>query len=96
MRRLQQPTSNLSVGNIYNYPQQNTWHTLEIGTFDGKTDVYMDGVLITSYEDPAILPEGTFGFEYWPPDETAAVYFDDLSVCELSAPVETLFAPTEE
>ena len=96
LRRVQQPLTNIGVGNIYNHPQQNTWYYLEVGTFDGKTDVYMDGVLITSYEDPAILPEGTFGFEYWPPDETAAVYFDDLSVCELSAPVETLFAPTEE
>jgi hypothetical protein len=50
---------------------------------------------VAAYEDPVGLPPGTLGLEYWPPDETTAVYFDDISVCELSAPVVSLFSAEE-
>jgi hypothetical protein len=95
MRRLQQPITNVGVGPIYNHPKQNTWHYLEISTFGNTTEVYLDGLLVAAYEDPVGLPPGTLGLEYWPPDEATAVYFDDISVCELSAPVISLFS-TEE
>jgi hypothetical protein len=94
IRRLQQPLTNVGVGFGYRYPQQNTWSTLEISTFEGNTQVFMDGLLVMAYQDETPVPPGSIGLEYWPPDEASAVYFDNISVCGLSAPFESIF--TEE
>jgi hypothetical protein len=49
-----------------------------------------------TYQDPEPLPPGGPGLEMWLVDDTVTVYFDDISVCELSAPFTPLATPAPE
>jgi hypothetical protein len=86
MRRLQQPLTNFSVGRGFRYPKAGEWHFLEIGTYQGNTEVWVDGVLTMGYEDPIPLPAGGIDLEVWLFDDGATLYFDNISLCELSEP----------
>lgn len=64
-----------------------SWHILEISLFNGVLELWVDGVRHLRFTDQNPLPSGTLGFEVWQfQDEKSIVYFDDISVCELSAP----------
>ncbi|MCJ7566563.1 MAG: hypothetical protein MUO58_03365 [Anaerolineales bacterium] len=68
------------------------WHQLEISTYEGALEIWIDGVRFLTYNDPKPLPGGaiTLGAGYGEPlDPQSVVYYDDLVVCELTAP----FAP---
>ena len=93
MRRLQQPILNIQVA-TGRYPKEGEWHYVEMGTYQGYTEVWVDGVLNMSYQDPEPLPAGGLGLEAWLPDESVAFYFDDVSLCELSAPYVPGSTPT--
>lgn len=92
MRRLQQPIVNVQVA-TGKYPKDGEWHSVEIATYQGYTEVWVDGVLNMSYQDPQPLPAGGLGLEVWLMDETAKVYFDDISLCELSATFVPMLTP---
>jgi hypothetical protein len=88
MRKLQQPIFNFSVTQGKK-PKDDEWHYVEIGTYQGYTEVWVDGVQTMTYQDPEPLPEGGAGLEIWLTDDAVTYYFDDISICELSGP----FAP---
>ena len=70
----------------------NKWYTFEISTFEGVSEVWIDGQKAVSYEDPNPFPEGKIGFEsnfHW--SEGGTIFYDDLSLCELSAPFTSIF-----
>jgi hypothetical protein len=71
----------------------NKWYTLEISTYNGVTEVWKEGKKMVSYTDKDPLPPGTIGLE---PHFNAegSIYYDNLAVCELSAPFKTLIVPT--
>jgi len=74
------------------YIEAGVWHQLEISTYEGTFEFWLDGEPLVTFDDPQPLPEGrlTIGVGLGEtPDNTSIVYFDDMSVCELSAP----FAP---
>ena len=70
----------------------NKWYIFEISTFEGTTQVWIDGTKVLSYDDPNPLPEGYIGLEphFWQGNE-ATFYYDNFSVCELSAPFKSIF-----
>ena len=70
-----------------------TWHFLEIGTFDEVTSVWLDGAEIMNYVDPEPLPGGIFGFAAEDVEQGAIAYYDNISVCGLNAPLASLFTP---
>ena len=94
IRRLQQPVLNFSVARGKK-PKDGEWHYVEIATYQGYTEVWFDGVRNMTYQDPETLPAGGAGLEIWLMDDTAAIYFDDISICELSAPFTSLAVPAE-
>lgn len=72
------------------------WHLVEISTFEGLTQAWVDGTLIFTYRDPRPVPPGTIGFEILDGDPDADVYFDNIAVCELTEPFTSLYvAPSE-
>ena len=90
MQRVQLPVRNLGVANSRYVPTVGEWHRIEIGTFEGSTEVWVDGQQALSYSDPQPLPAGGIGLELFSAVKASTVvYFDDIAVCVLSAP----FAP---
>lgn len=85
LRRLQQPVTNIGIGQVKN-PKAGEWHLVEISSHEGLTGVWLDGKRLLEYEDPQPIPPGTIGLELWLSGSETIVYFDDISVCELSAP----------
>jgi hypothetical protein len=70
------------------------WHEIEISTYDGLTQVWLNGEREAYFQDPDPLPPGSIGFDFhFFPGSTATLSFDDLVVCELSAPYISIFAP---
>jgi Carboxypeptidase regulatory-like domain len=96
MRRLQQPATNIGIADARN-PSYGAWHLAEISTFDGATEAWMDGQQLMAYADPKPIPPGTVSLELWLKGTDFPVYFDNMSVCELSAPfATTLYQPPTE
>jgi hypothetical protein len=63
------------------------WHKIEISTFDGLLQVWLDGEKLLAYQDPKPLPEGTISIGLGDSMvEDSMVYYDNLLVCELTAP----------
>jgi hypothetical protein len=77
---------------------QGQWYYLEMSYFQGLVQVWVDGEKILEYQDPQPMPPGTISLEaHVPNDPNTAYYFDDLSVCELSAPfATTMYTPPAE
>jgi len=72
------------------------WHTIEISTYEGTFSLWIDGVERGSWEDQQPLaPGGMFlDADFWDPDRE--IEFDDISICELSAPFVSLYTEAEE
>ena len=76
--------------------KEDEWQNLEISTFENTFEVWLDGIQVLKYTDPEPLPRGRMGLELWPSESLdTKVYFDNLSVCELSVPFVPL-PPIEE
>jgi hypothetical protein len=73
----------------------NKWATFEMSTFNGNTQVWINGKKNLDYTDKNPLPEGTIGLEPHFQGE-GTIYFDNLAVCELSAPFLPLPSPTPQ
>jgi len=91
--RLQPPLADfVVVDRAVQFLTQNQWHFIEVGSFEGVISVWLDGDEIINYADPQALPAGTFGFGADELASDAIAYYDNISVCELSAPFATMFA----
>jgi hypothetical protein len=85
--RSQYPFPEITLLDIERYLKPDVWHVLEISTYFDTVEVWLDGNHLVKYNDPQPLPGGALGLELQPSDyEGSWVYFDNLSVCELSAP----------
>ncbi len=66
---------------------QNVWHLLEISSYEATFEVWLDGIQLLSYIDPQPFPGGQIGLGLEASeDENFMIYYDNLTVCELSAP----------
>lgn len=93
IRRLTLPVMNIGAASGRGAKAEN-WHTIEISTFQGRTEVWLDGQKNSGYTDPKPLPGGGIGLEFIPFDTAkpgTIVYFDNMSVCGLSAPFASLY-----
>ena len=73
---------------------ENQWYEFEISTFDGTTEVWLDGEKFASYTDPHPHEVGTIGLEVHLFEGSNSIYyFDNMAVCGLSAPFETIITP---
>ena len=75
-------------------PQGGVWHLLEIGFYDGTVYVFIDGKPMAEWPDPNPWDGGNMSLEPYPEAE-AVFYYDDLSICELSGPLQTIVEPSE-
>ena len=71
------------------------WYYLEISNYQGMIQAWVDGQKQIEVQDPVPLPPGTISIEgHISTDPNTAYHFDDISVCELSAPFTTsMFRP---
>ncbi len=86
--------NNFAAFNFGGFIGDGEWHTIEISTFNGVYEIWIDGVQQgSSWQDKKPLMPGTFFLDadFWEPDRITE--FDDISVCELSAPFETIITP---
>ena len=93
IRRLTLPVMNIGAASGRGAKAEN-WHTIEISTFQGRTEVWLDGQKKSGYTDPKPLPSGGIGLEFIPFDTAkpgTIVYFDNMSICGLSAPFSSLY-----
>ncbi len=73
---------------------QKKWYQFEISTYNGLTEVWLDGKKLLNYSDPQVLPPGTIGLELHLKDGAKMIfYFDNISVCELAAPFVSMPVP---
>ena len=95
--RLEVPEpGHFGVGN-WGWLKEGQWYDFEISTFNGLTEVWVDGEQKISYTDPKPFEEGTIGIEVHLFDgSTSVYYFDNIAVCGLSAPFETIIQPETE
>lgn len=93
--RGQEPFRSVELGGANPILRSGEWHDVEMSTFDGTLEIWLDGRRVVTYKDPKPLPPGTVAIEVWgSDDEEATAYFNNLTVCELTAPFETMPAPT--
>ena len=85
------PTNHLDVGSAGNLGWDQ-WHLLEFSYYDGTVSVYIDGKDGVTWTDPTPWEGGTINFEPYPEGDSV-FYYDDISVCELSAPFEPIPRP---
>lgn len=86
-----QPTNEFDIG-MANMPTPDEWHLLEFSYYDGTVSVYLDGDESMSWQDPNPWEGGSINLEPML-DGGDAFYFDDMSLCELSAPFEPIPRP---
>ena len=72
------------------------WYQVEISTYQGHIQLWIDGKKLMEYTDTAPLPPGDMGIWIgaFTEPSTTVLYFDDIRVCELSAPFATVVAET--
>lgn len=94
IRRLTLPVLNLGVSRGTG-ATAGAWHNVEISTYQGHTQLWLDGKPVATYTDPKPLPPGTIGLELLPSQTAQAgtvISFDSISVCGLSAPFTSMYA----
>jgi DNA-binding SARP family transcriptional activator len=92
--RSQEPLSDVILREVNRTLESGAWHIIEIGTFNGQLDVWIDGVRFFTYVDPNPLPPGALTMSVVQvPGDQSQVYFDDISICELTAPLTSISAP---
>ena len=91
VRFLDSPSSPMSMNTATGAKgmKQDQWYDLVITYYEGLHQVWYDGILQMSYQDPQPYPEGTVGFEtHLEAGRVTQFFMDDLVVCELTAPYE--------
>ena len=85
--RVAWPTKHTTIYQQYHTVEENVWHKFEVSYYEGRSEVWVNDNLWFFYQDPDPLPSGEVGFEVRPYDDKEfALYFDDISICELSGP----------
>jgi len=90
------PNSDLILRLRSNVLKQSVWQQIEISTFEGRLELWIDGVPWVQYDDPQPLPGGSIAIGVglgYDPENTSRVYYDDFIVCSLSEPVQPLPTP---
>jgi 3-keto-disaccharide hydrolase/Carboxypeptidase regulatory-like domain len=95
LTRLSPDAGHFNVDSSNFRPKPDQWYQLEISSYNGQIQVWVDGKLTLDYQDPQPLSPGTIGLEahIWN-DPEVIFYFDDLVVCELGAPFAPMPTPT--
>jgi hypothetical protein len=95
LTRLEMPgAGHFPVGQTQMTMGANRWYYLEISTYQGDTQVWVDGRKMIDYTDPKLMPPGTIGIEvHMFKGPQVSYYFDNLAICQLKAPFETLPQP---
>ncbi|MBI4732672.1 MAG: hypothetical protein HY781_11235, partial [Chloroflexi bacterium] len=70
--------------------ETNIWHYMEISTFQGRFQIWLDGENIVDVQDDVPLPPGGFSIGK---GDSGIMYFDAISVCGLSAPLLSIPVP---
>ncbi len=73
-------------------PQKDQWHLLEYSYYDGTVSVYIDGKQGATWTDNNPWSGGTLNLEPYGSSDSV-YYYDDFSVCELSAPFQPIPRP---
>jgi hypothetical protein len=90
LSRLHYDVGHFSVSRSQFGFREDQWYFFEIGTFDGETQVWVDGQMKNSYTDPQPMEPGSIGLEVHLSEGSNSVYtFDDIAVCGIQAPFET-------
>jgi hypothetical protein len=93
VQRLTLPVLNIGVARGKG-ASAGAWHNIEISTYQGDTQVWLDGKRMAGYTDPKPLPGGGIGLELISFDSSkpdTIIYFDNISVCGLSAPFTSMY-----
>lgn len=69
-----------------------SWHLLEFSYYEGNLQVWIDHQQVNSYDETAPWPGGTVNLEPYA-GAGNAIYFDDVSLCKLNGPFETIPRP---
>ena len=95
LSRLQKPEpGHFSVTPTRYQMEQDRWYYFELSTYEGVTELWVDGQQLVSYTDPQPLPPGAIGLEVHLFEGSKTVfYFDDISVCGLVAPFTPMPLP---
>jgi hypothetical protein len=82
--------TNFTAFNFGGYIGDGKWHFFEVSTYQGEYQIWLDGAERGKWTDKQPLPEGKFRIDqdFWSDD--AYAYFDQFSVCQLSAPFQTI------
>ncbi len=72
-------------------PSPEKWHIVEISTYNGVIELWIDGKKIASRDDIEPLPAGTIGLAFHGDETAGKFYYDEISVCNLSAPFKSIF-----
>ena len=90
------PGGVFDMGFIETLPSPEIWHLIEISSYNGEIQYWMDGKVIKRFQDPGALSDGTFGIGGTGllGASELPIYIDDISVCGLSAPFTSLLTPT--
>ncbi|KAA3644242.1 MAG: carboxypeptidase regulatory-like domain-containing protein [Chloroflexi bacterium] len=95
LRRVEIPVSNIPVRNLSSF-QTGTWNTLEVSRYQDTLEIWLNSNLVANYQDPMPLESsGIGGISIFPYSDPSTVLFDDMSICELSAPFAPLQGPEE-
>ncbi|MBI3165563.1 MAG: hypothetical protein HYZ24_12845 [Chloroflexi bacterium] len=76
---------------IVEYLRSDVWTFVEISTFEGNVKVWLNGKETSDYVDPQPMPGGGFGIGTEMVKSGAIAYYDNMSVCGLSAPFTSLY-----
>jgi hypothetical protein len=79
------------LGDVIFIQKPGLWHYLEISTFQGQMQVWVDGNKVIEVQDDNPLPPG--GFTIQGARQAGVQYFDAITVCGLSAPFTSIQPP---
>lgn len=93
--RDQSPVSHFVLLQVGRNLRRDVWHTGEVSIYEGLIEIWIDGRRFMTYEDPKPLPDGKLGLLVAESaDAESVAYFDNISICELTAPFVPI--PTSE
>ena len=94
--RAQPPISSIALRDSLRMLESDVWHQLEVSTYNGTLEIWIDGARFLTYTDPQPLPGGTMVIGQGlgePLDPESVVYYNNISVCELTAPFVPMPTP---
>ncbi len=89
--RLDNSGNHVELG-IVDVPYLDRWHLLEFAYFGSQVTVFVDGAEAISWKEPNPWDGGTVNIEPYAGGD-AVFYYDDISVCGLSAAVQPIPKP---